>query len=194
MESSCALALKGGLQGLQGQTESWQNVLKETPVSRIIEVNPSLWKYFSLKNRWEKKTFFPCSKAPNFLRRNLLTRFFFAVIRPRRKTPGSPSIDDRGHNNCGIPTFLTKHGDKPLQSHQDIRGGGTATVTDVTPPPPSWSKMTSGCGSYLPSSGPGRTSVAQPSSHAMKMDVQTSTRYLFIVVSHSDPVKAVAQN
>ena len=40
MESSCALALKGGLQGLQGQTESWENVLKETLVSRIIEVNP----------------------------------------------------------------------------------------------------------------------------------------------------------
>ena len=71
-------------------------------------------------------------EAPNFLRRNLLTRFFFAVIRPRRKTPGSPSIDDRGHNNCGIPTFLTKHFDNPLQYHQDIRGGGTAT--DVAPP------------------------------------------------------------
>ena len=31
---------KGGLQGLQGHPEIWQNAMKETPVSRIIEVNP----------------------------------------------------------------------------------------------------------------------------------------------------------
>ena len=98
----------------------------------------SLWKIGG-----RRRQFLPLLESTKFSKEKFNDPFLLTVIRPRRKTPGSPSIDDRGHNNCGIPTFLTKHGDKPLQSHQDIRGGGTAP--DVTPPPPpSWSKMTSG--------------------------------------------------
>ena len=102
----------------------------------LLRWTQSPWKYFSMK-----EDFLPLLESTIFSKEKFIDPFLLSVIRPRRKTPGSPSTEDGGHNNCGIPTFLTKHGDKPLQSHQDIRGGGTAT--DVAPPP-SWSKMTSG--------------------------------------------------
>ena len=114
--------------------------MKETPVSRIIEVNPIPVEVFLLKKSMgEEEDFLSLLESTKFSKEKFNDPFLLTVIRPRRKTTGSPSIDDRGHNNCGIPTFLTKHGDKPLQSHQDIRGGGTAT--DVAPPlPPAGAK------------------------------------------------------
>ena len=55
--------MEGGLQDLQGQAGNWHYALKETPVTRIIEVNPIPVEVFLL----EKRASFSCSKAPNFL-------------------------------------------------------------------------------------------------------------------------------
>ena len=87
----------------------------------------SLWKIGG-----RRRQFLPLLESTKFSKEKFIDPFLLAVIRPRRKTPGSPSTEDGGHNNCGIRTFLTKHGDQPLQSHQDIRGGRTAT--DVVSP------------------------------------------------------------
>ena len=114
--------------------------MKETPVSRIIEVNPIPVEVFLLKKSMgEEEDFLSLLESTKFSKEKFIDPFLLAVIRPRRKTPGSPSTEDGGYNNCGIRTFLTKHGDQPLQSHQDIRGGGTAT--DGAPPlPPAGAK------------------------------------------------------
>ena len=141
----------------------------------------SLWKIGG-----RRRQFLPLLESTKFSKEKFNDPFLLTVIRPRRKTPGSPSTEDGGHNNCGIPTFLTKHGDKPLQSHQDIRGGGTAT--DVAPPSPQLEQNDVRVDPIYPLQVQVVHLSHSPSSHAVKMDVQTSTRHLSIVVSHPDPV------
>ena len=146
----------------------------------LLRWTQSPWKYFSMK-----EDFLPLLESTIFSKEKFIDPFLLSVIRPRRKTPGSPSTEDGGHNNCGIPTFLTKHGDKPLQSHQDIRGGGTAT--DVAPPPQLEQNDVRVDPLY-----PLQVQVVHlshsPTPHGVKMDVQTSTRHLSVVVFHPDPV------
>ena len=159
--------------------------MKETPVSRIIEVNPIPVEVFLLKKSMgEEEDFLSLLESTKFSKEKFIDPFLLAVIRPRRKTPGSPSTEDGGHNNCGIPTFLTKHGDQWLQSYQDIRGGGT--VTDVVSPKLEQNDV------RLDPLYPLQVQVVHlshsPSSHGVNMSVQTSTRHLSVVVSHSDPV------
>ena len=159
--------------------------MKETPVSRIIEVNPIPVEVFLLKKSvGEEEDFLSLLESTKFSKEKFIDPFLLVVIRPRRKTPGSPSTEDGGHNNCGIRTFLTKHGDQPLQSHQDIRGGGTAT--DVVSPQLEQNNV------RVDPLYPLQVQVVHlshsPSSHGVNMGVQTSTRHLSVVVSHSDPV------
>ena len=131
-----------------------------------------------------EEDFLPLLESTKFSKEKFINPLLLVVIRPRRKTPGSPSTEYGGHNNCGIPTFLTKHRDKPLQSHQDIRGEGTAT--DVVSAPLEQNDV------RVDPLYPLQVQVVHlshsPSSHGVNMGVQTSTRHLSVVVSHSDPV------
>ena len=61
--------------------------------------------------------------------------FLIVVLRPWRKTPGSPSTEDGGRNNGGITSFFTEHGNQSLHFHQGFRGEGR--IVDVVS---CWSK------------------------------------------------------
>lgn len=105
----------------------------ETPVSIIIEVNSIPVKVFLLKEFVGKeKDFLPLLESTKFFKKKFIDPFLLTVIRPRRKTPGSPSTEDGSHNDGGIRAFLSQHGNQPLQLHQNISGGGC--VVDVISP------------------------------------------------------------
>ena len=61
--------------------------------------------------------------------------FLIVVLRPWRKTPGSPSTEDGGRNNGGNTSFFTEHGNQPLHFHQGFRGEGR--IVDIVS---RWSK------------------------------------------------------